>query len=96
MTDECSLVPPAHQHGDAAAHDVEPGPLLLHQLASRPAGPLDDDGTTRLLTGGDQDLRLPPFFNSSLLLSSSSGVAGLGCGRWCWKKRLMTFIGPNQ
>jgi hypothetical protein len=25
------LVPPAHEHGDAAAHDVEPGPLLLHQ-----------------------------------------------------------------
>jgi len=30
------LVPPAHEHGDAAAHDVEPGPLLLHQ-ARQPA-----------------------------------------------------------
>ncbi|CAL9090513.1 unnamed protein product, partial [Musa acuminata var. zebrina] len=25
------VVSPAHEHGDAAAHDVEPRPLLLHQ-----------------------------------------------------------------
>lgn len=30
------LIPPAQEHGDASAHDVEPGPLLLHQ-ARQPA-----------------------------------------------------------